>query len=189
MAIWQVRGLKLLRDDQIYWPAEDSLLMLDALDPDLSGKVCLDLGTGSGIVAIEMAKRGCCTVASDISQRSCLLASRNAELNGLEVHTVQGDMTRHFRDLAFDLIAFNPPYLPGRGDPRWAGGRRGRELIDALIDDLPRLMREKALILHADFNLPELTLRKAEKMGLRAEICLRRKLAFHELMIVRISRA
>lgn len=189
---WEVAGLKLLRAEGVYWPAEDSLLLLESLRSlDLKGKTCLDLGTGTGIIAVEMARRGCWTVASDISLNSCLLARKNSSLNGVSIEVVQGSLTRHFRELSFDLVAFNPPYLPIEGESeQWAGGRRGREFIDALIDDLPRLLRDggAALILHADFNDPKLTIRRAEALGVRASITKRRKLSFHELVVVEIRK-
>lgn len=187
---WEVAGIRLLRAKDVYWPAEDSLLMLDALRSlELRGKSCLDLGTGTGILAIEMARRGCWTTASDISLNSCLLAKRNFLLNGVSVEVVQGSLVRHFRGLAFDLISFNPPYLPLKDESeQWAGGKSGRELIDALLTELPRLLRNEgsALILHADFNEPELTIERAEALGMEAAVVRRRKLAFHELMVVEL---
>lgn len=190
--IWEVAGIKLLRAKDVYWPAEDSLLMLDALRSlELRGRSCLDLGTGTGILAIEMAMKGCWTTASEISLDSCLLAKRNFLLNGVCVEVVRGSLTRHFRDLAFDLISFNPPYLPLKNESeQWAGGESGRELIDALLTDLLRLLRSEgiALILHADFNDPELTIERAEVLGMRAAIVKRRRLAFHELMVVELRK-
>ncbi len=189
---WEVAGIRLLRAEDVYWPAEDSLLMLDALRSlDLRGKSCLDLGTGTGILAIEMAMKGCQTTASDISLDSCTLAKKNSLLNGVSIEVVQGSLARHFRDLAFDLISFNPPYLPLEGESEhWTGGESGRKLIDALLADLPRLLRRggAALILHADFNGPELTIRRAEAFGMEATIVKRRKLAFHELMVVKLRK-
>ncbi|MEM1521297.1 MAG: methyltransferase [Candidatus Korarchaeum sp.] len=189
---WEVAGLRLLRAEGVYWPAEDSLLMLDAIRSlKLEGSVCLDLGTGTGILAIEMAKKGCWTVASDLSPDSCLLARKNFSLNGVSIEIVQGNLTRHFRGLSFDLIAFNPPYLPLEGESeQWAGGELGRELIDIVLVDLPRLLKDggAALMLHADFNYPELTIERAEALGMKANIIRRRKLAFHELMVLEVRK-
>ncbi|RDD52889.1 MAG: methyltransferase domain-containing protein [Candidatus Korarchaeota archaeon NZ13-K] len=166
--------------------------MLEALRSiEVRGKTCLDLGTGTGILAIDMARRGCLTVASDVSMDSCLLARRNSALNGVYVEVVQGDLARHFRDLSFDIVAFNPPYLPLRGESeQWSGGELGRELIDSLLIDLPRLLRDggAALLLHADFNDPILTIKRARALNLSAKIIGRKKLSFHELMVVMVRK-
>ncbi|MCS7102857.1 MAG: methyltransferase [Candidatus Korarchaeum sp.] len=189
---WEVAGLRLLRAEGVYWPAEDSLLVLEALRPlDLRGKACLDLGTGTGILAIEMARKGCWTVASDLSLDSCLLARLNSSLNSVSVEVVQGSLVRHFRSSAFDLVVFNPPYLPLEGESeQWTGGELGRKLIDSVLIDLPRILKVGgvALILHADFNNPELTAKKVEALGMRVSITKRRKLAFHELMVVEMRK-
>ncbi len=193
----RVRGITLELDAEVYRPAEDSLLLLSAIESlsDLSGLRCLDVGTGTGILAIKMALLGCDTVASDISDRAVRLALRNAHTNGVEIHVVQGNLSHHFREHSFDLVVFNPPYLPEEPDPTielsisWSGGARGRKLIEGLLKDLPRILKERgrALILHASYNNPELTLKRVSKLGLKGEIIGRRKLPFHELLVVEIK--
>lgn len=70
----------------------------------------LDVGTGSGFLALHMALKGE-VVATDVSPFAVRTAKRNAEVNGLKVDIVQCDLFEGLRGV-FDIIAFNPPYLP-----------------------------------------------------------------------------
>jgi len=55
----------------VYKPADDSYLLRDHIrELDLDGKKVLDMGTGSGIIAIEAAKSGAKVVAADINQEA-----------------------------------------------------------------------------------------------------------------------
>lgn len=192
----RVRGMELEVADEIYSPAEDSLLLLDSIDQlgDLKGFRCLDVGTGTGVAAIFMAKKGCETFATDLSVEAAELAYRNAKINGVLIHIAAGNLTYHFRDRVFDLITFNPPYLPESPSEEiklsisWAGGTKGREVIDAFLPEVPRILKQggRTLILHADYNDPVLTRKWGEKRGLCSSIRGRRKLAFHELIIVEL---
>lgn len=188
----EVRGFKLELRDTVYKPAEDSFLMLDVILSlgSLRGLSCLDLGTGSGILALALARLGCVTVASDVSLEAVNLAKRNFSLNGLSGEVVQADLTGAFRDRSFDLLVSNPPYLPvdEAGEPAkaWSGGEKGRAVIDRLLSDLRRVLKPggKAMILHADFNEPSLSVELGRRNGFEVRVAGRRKLAFHELFVL-----
>jgi methylase of polypeptide subunit release factors len=68
----------------------------------------LDLGTGSGYVAIYLALRGWQVDAVDVSPRALALARRNAELNGVAPRVYQSNLFSDVRG-QFDVIACNPP--------------------------------------------------------------------------------
>lgn len=69
----------------------------------------LDVGTGTGYVAIRLALTGTKVYATDVSSRAKQLAERNAETNGVHLPVQISDL---FEDVegAFDAIAFNPPF-------------------------------------------------------------------------------
>lgn len=103
----------------------------------------LDMGCGSGVVGIYLARGKYETVCVDIDPEAVRLARANAILNGFEarVDVRQGDLFAPVTGETFDLICFSPPYLKGEpGDGRlsrafWAGGLLGRfatELPDFL---------------------------------------------------------
>lgn len=75
----------------------------------------LDLGTGSGCIAIALKKNIDCDVtAIDISPEALDLAKENAKLNNVEVNFKLGDMLEDLDD-DYDVIISNPPYIPNNG--------------------------------------------------------------------------
>jgi release factor glutamine methyltransferase len=135
---------------------ETELLVVAALD---LGKqraggaeftVC-DVGTGSGIIAVCLAKHlpGCRVTAVDISPAALAVARENAAAHGVQdrIEFLESDLLAAIpADRRFDLIASNPPYVseaeiktlaPDVRDyePRQAlvAGRQGTEVIEALL--------------------------------------------------------
>lgn len=75
----------------------------------------LDLGSGSGCIAISLKKIGNYgnITASDISKKALLLAKRNALLNGVNIKFVQSNLFNNLKD-SFDVIVSNPPYVKSK---------------------------------------------------------------------------
>ena len=77
----------------------------------------LDIGTGSGCIAISLAKLipNSDVTAVDISEKALEVARKNAEANGVNVHFVLDDIlqpsTAELIDNQFDIIVSNPPYV------------------------------------------------------------------------------
>jgi release factor glutamine methyltransferase len=77
-----------------------------------------DIGTGSGCIAVSLAKRlpGAEIFATDISEEALAVARCNAQRNGVEVTFARHDMADEehlpFGDRKFDVIVSNPPYIP-----------------------------------------------------------------------------
>jgi release factor glutamine methyltransferase len=111
----------------VYAPAEDTALLLSALEVR-KGERALEMGCGSGLISLHMAKAGAVVTAVDLDDRAVGNALRNAELNGLRIKVLQSDLFERVRG-SFDLLVFNPPYLRGRAegadDLCWAGGEDG----------------------------------------------------------------
>lgn len=131
-------------DDEVYQPAEDSALLAGVVEEHAGpGDRLLDVGTGSGYLAARVADAtGASTVGTDVNSVAC----RRARDRGVEV--VTGDLTMPFRAGAFDVVAFNPPYLPatvggdggGGFETAVVGGSTGREVIERFLDDLGRVL-------------------------------------------------
>src|SRR5512138_3838286 len=89
--------------DGVYDPSEDSYLLVEAaLAEARPGERVLEVGTGSGVVALFLKDRAR-VIATDISPLACA----NARLNGVEV--IRADLYHGVRG-PFDLVVFNPPY-------------------------------------------------------------------------------
>lgn len=74
----------------------------------------LDLGTGSGCIAIslKLAFPNAKVYALDISSEAVQVAKQNAKILGAEIHFIQGDMRNITEKLPlFDVIVSNPPYV------------------------------------------------------------------------------
>jgi len=122
-------------NELVYEPAEDSFLLLDALEQDLVKSFegnrsedvvnILEVGCGSGIISTAIAKsekllngRLPCVFALDVNPNACLLTEKTGEANRVatsSLHTVLFD-GRHCRRnpfrVQFDIVICNPPYVP-----------------------------------------------------------------------------
>ena len=127
----------------VYKSAEDTLLLLRHAERLVEGDV-LEMGTGSGYIAIELSRlpRVRQVVGVDIDPKAVVMARNNALEAGVsnEVRFLESDLFQNFGDSRFDWILFNPPYLPSEGDNdelSWAGGCKGSELLMRFLNEAP----------------------------------------------------
>jgi release factor glutamine methyltransferase len=172
---------------------ETELLVETALalhrEGDIPGGVApriLDLGTGSGILAVCMAGEieAARVWASDVSMEALTRARRNARSQGLDerISWVQGDLFGPFRasdQSRFDLILSNPPYVPEEElqrlapevrdhEPRQAldGGPGGTGVVRRILREAPAfLSRGGRLLVELDPRQGEEVLKTAEDVG------------------------
>jgi release factor glutamine methyltransferase len=76
----------------------------------LKNKRILDLGTGSGILALNAAKLSGISTASDFSELAIQNVKINAELNNLKLTIIKSDLFDDIPKQIFDYIFINPPY-------------------------------------------------------------------------------
>tara|TARA_B100001142_G_scaffold4839_1_gene4962 strand:+ start:501 stop:1334 length:834 start_codon:yes stop_codon:yes gene_type:complete len=93
-------------------PETEELVRL-MLDEDLDGKEILDIGTGSGCIAISLAKNfpNAKVTALDISKDALNVAKENTKLNNVEVNFINADIFKYKSDKKYDVIVSNPPYV------------------------------------------------------------------------------
>lgn len=162
---WEFYGLDFTLTPDTLIPRPETELLVDmALDwLNFQAKPCLiaDIGTGSGCIAIALAKHhpGVSVLATDISHPALKIAYRNAIKHdvGNKVHFMQTDL---FPPIAgrFDLICANLPYIPSQTlqdlevsgrEPVLAlnGGHKGLDLITSLLAKAPALIVPGGILL------------------------------------------
>lgn len=122
-------------------PRPDTELLIEralALIPERQPYRLIDLGTGSGIIAITLASEcpACDVIATDLSPGALAIARRNADKHRLNnIQFIQSDWFAAIADTAlFDLIISNPPYIAA-GDPHLSEGDVRFEPKSALISN------------------------------------------------------
>lgn len=126
--------------DELVFPAHDSgTLNLLKLLPKAHAGDALDLCAGTGIGALHLARAGANATSLDITARAAHFADFNAQLNGLRIESLRGDLFASVEGRAFDLICAHPPWVPSLGDGVVfrEGGDIGEELVARLVADLP----------------------------------------------------
>lgn len=177
----------LLRAPGVYRPQEDSALLAEALlaaPPPEGGRV-LDVGTGTGMLALLAARAGAGeVVALDVSRRALLTAWLNARLRLLPVRTRRGDAKGAQTLGRFDLVVANPPYVPWPGEGRrrrgWDAGPDGRAVLDPLCAAAPELLSPRGFVLLVQSALAgaDRTEDRLRRFGLKTSVVARRRLPF-----------
>lgn len=120
----------------------------------------IDIGTGSGAIAISLSKElNCHVYASDISNKALIVAKGNAIKNNANIMFLQGDMLKPFIDnkIKVDIIVSNPPYIKENeeiedivknNEPNIAlyAKNNGLEFYESILKDANRVLKEKYLI-------------------------------------------
>ncbi|MFI9824842.1 HemK2/MTQ2 family protein methyltransferase [Streptomyces sp. NPDC052013] len=190
-------GVNPLAPPGVYAPQEDTGLLAGALwdEPVRAGAEVLDVGTGSGALALEAARRGLRVTAVDVSWRAVWATRLNAVLAGVRVRVLRGNLFEPVGDRSFDLILANPPYVPapgGRALPRgaaraWDAGGDGRLVLDRICREAPARLRPGGVLLVVQSALsgPETTVGLLRAAGLKAAVTRRRRIAFGPVLRAR----
>ena len=178
--------ISLNTSDEVYKPAEDSWLLVRSLPP-LPGTV-LEIGTGTGIVAISLALNGSKVTATDINSKAIDLATNNAKKNNVSIEFLLGNQFEPISNRKFDNIVCNPPYLPKSSteyhdqalELAVEGGPTGAEFPSNLVEQTPHYLEENgSLILLISSRMGDLP------KGWNREILAREKFLFEELRVER----
>lgn len=172
----------LLRPPGVYAPQQDTDLLTRALcREDIgTGTEVLDLGTGSGALAVQAARLDARVTAVDIDRRAVLTTRLNALLCGRRITVRRGDLLSAVPGRSYDYVVSNPPYvpspsarLPRRGPARaWDAGPDGRVFVDRICDAAPGALRPGGvlLIVHSALCGTRPTLDRLGSAGLDAAV-------------------
>lgn len=154
---------------EVYEPAEDTFLLLEAIKINKNDRI-LEFGTGCGIIALECARHGVKVVCTDINPYAIELAKRNFQKNQTllkgEIEFREGSLFSVIKkDEKFDVIIFNPPYLPTKSDEQiggWFdiavnGGIDGLRIIEQFLNSVKKHISKNG---HAYFVFSSLSNQK-----------------------------
>jgi len=188
------RGLEFVLLPGVYEPSDDTYLLADNLRVS-HGQSVLELGTGCGMIAVLAALMGGRVTATDISERAIECARMNAARHGVEIELLLGSLFEPVWGRKFDVVVFNPPYLPSLGmsdDPvlqACEAGPDGRSLIDPFIDELPNHLKPggEVYLVQSSLSGAERTEERLRGAGFELEI-VKKKLWFEHLLLFKVKR-
>jgi release factor glutamine methyltransferase len=163
----------------VYRAEGDTQLLIDVTREGgfARGRDVLDVGTGSGALALAAARIGASSVtAVDLSLRSVAATWLNSRLHRARVTVHRGDLFGPVAGRRFGLVMANPPYVPAASTrlPRhrmgrcWDAGPDGRVLIDRICADVQHVLAPDGdvLLVHSAICDVDLTLAALERAGL-----------------------
>ena len=174
-------GLEFKVDKNVFIPRQDTEILVEAvikfssLVPRPSSLVTiLELGTGSGCIAVSLAKfiPNVKVIATDISREAINIAEENAILNNVtgRIKFIHSDLFTEYgiRNTEYDLIVSNPPYVPAGEieflepgisyEPRIAldGGADGLDFYRRIVNEALRYLKKNGfLIMEIGFGQKE----------------------------------
>lgn len=178
---------------EVYDPNDDSYLMLEAIEVSAEERF-LDMGCGTGLIAIHAAKAGAEVVAADINPHAVNCTRRNAHKNGVRLEVVQSNLFENV-DGVFDVIAFNPPYLAGDDtttawiERSWSGGDDGTDVVGPFLEQASRYLTPSGRIYIILSSLGGLrTLLRTAKKQYRSTMVNEKHMFFESIFAYRLER-
>jgi release factor glutamine methyltransferase len=187
----------------VYLPEEDSYLLISTIRKYLKSKdkIILEMGVGSGIVSIYLSDYASKVYAVDIDKEAIEYAkkeikkvSSRREKPIKNIHLINSDLfSRVNKELRFDLIVFNPPYLPNekkiKNDLALNGGPEGNEvIIKFLVEAKDYLnMDGEILLLFSSFSKRNNILKKAKDLSYESKLLNKQIIFFEKLYVYKFK--
>lgn len=163
---------------------------------DLAGKRVVDIGTGSGILALAAARAGAASVvALDINPNAARSAAENAQTNGLgdRVRAVCSNLLSAIATgPVFDVIISSPPSFPGEpldlADRAWHAGPGYRDIAPLFQQARERLAPggRMYVLLSSDSDV-DLLSELAKRAGFRAQPVHERSIWIESLLLYELT--
>ncbi|EIW73179.1 hypothetical protein M231_07441 [Tremella mesenterica] len=201
--------------EHVYEPAEDTFILLDALEADATfirernPTLCGEIGSGSGIVSTflyHLLGLSTYVLSTDINLYACSTTIRTAKTNSVPSDPILCSLLYPLRDRIcdqVDLLIFNPPYVPTDLDElqntqiekdiggSWAGGKAGMEITDIILSSLDEILSPLGIfyLVAVEPNDPPAIIRRMKEKGFESRIVLRRRAGRELLSVLRFTRS
>ena len=187
---------------EVYYPSEDSFLLVDFLEKILPKMILknpglhfLEIGSGSGIQLEAALKSGVkrknifsCDINISAVKRCKLLGFNCIKSNLFETFERKVKRRKPWFPRKYDVIVFNPPYLPRDSQEpkssRFAttGGKNGSEITNRFLKDAKKFLKKNGKIFLVASNLTK----GINFSGYRKKIAAKRKIFFEELYVLEL---
>ncbi|KAI0639060.1 putative methylase [Trametes polyzona] len=202
--------------EHVYEPAEDTFILLDALEGDADALrqskplVCLEVGSGSGCVSAfagaVLGPTAALYLTTDINPHACTSTKATGRQNRVPIEPIWTSLTGPLRSRlhhGVDLLLFNPPYVPTDSNEAddaqqaaniagaWAGGQDGMEVTDIFLDQVEDLLSPTGrfyLVAVKQNDIKGICRRMSAQYGLYGEVALQRRAGREHLYVLRFSR-
>jgi release factor glutamine methyltransferase len=202
--------------DDVYEPAEDSFLLLDALESEMPELVrhrpslCVEIGLGSGVISTALSsalKRHdcpCLCIGTDVNPSACRVAAATAAKAAAQLEVLRADcLSPFFADRlrgSVDVLVCNPPYVETGQEETgtvgisaaWAGGQFGRDLTDRVVALCAVVLSERmgrCYLVVEQCNKPDRVVEFANRLGLDCSEVVKRRAGRELLYVYKIERA
>lgn len=158
-------GLDFYVDENVLIPRQDTEILVEHILEYFKSECisCIDFGTGSGCIAISIAKfnKNALIKAVDISKEALKIAKKNADANGVldRISFEEADVFKYESFGKYDLIVSNPPYIRSQDiidlqkdvknfEPNLAldGGENGLLYYERIIKIAPKLLKANGML-------------------------------------------
>jgi release factor glutamine methyltransferase len=162
------QNMRIFTHPEVYEPAEDTFLFIETLDVDACQEV-LEIGAGTGIISLYCAQYGADVICTDINPHAVALIKRNilenkSQIKG-SIEVRKGNLFDIIKDdEKFDMVLFNPPYLPTTPGQKqeisqwyarsFDGGNSGLKITKRFIFQVRPYLKEqgKAIFIASSFS-------------------------------------
>ena len=151
--VYTYKGIRLVIPPAVFHPGfffSTQLLLRYIAKLPLKNSSFLELGAGSGLIALYASREGAQVTASDINQVAIQSLEVNSRSNRIPLTVITSDLFTNIPKQAFDIIAINPPYYKKQPQTpaqyAWHCGEQG-EYFQQLFGSLQPYMHAQSMVL------------------------------------------
>lgn len=151
--VLSIDGYRIETGPSVFHPSlfqSTTLLVSQVKKLNLEGKRVLDMGSGTGVIALVAAVHGAHVTAADNNPAAVALCKKNFSMNSVKIEILESDLFSGLSNRQFDVVLFNIPFYPkpagGRFDSAFNAGK-DFELIHRFARDVPLHLCDNGMVM------------------------------------------